>query len=394
MTTKISSPEQIKRTEKQIVECVLTEHFFSCLLLELKRSYTDEIPTMATDGVRLLINPEFVSTLDEAEIRGVLVHEVLHNALGHPWRKGDRDHTKCNMAMDYAINLEIDDYIHSGARLALPKGALLDQKYRGMSWEQIYAQLPDPPKGDKGGGGKGSGDGKGNGMGEVLDGGHTKDETSGKTLTDAEMAAKWKGKMAQAAQAARMQGKLPAGIARLVDDTLAPKIPWRSVLRRFLTDVVHNDYDWLKPDRRFLPDDIYIPDIGDEEAAGEVVVVVDTSGSVTDEIISEFFAEIRAIHGDLKPSNLRVMYCDAAVHEPVDEFGPEDTVIANPKGGGGTSFAPPFDWLVANHVEPKAVVYLTDLYGSHWDKIPGYPVLWACWSNEETIPFGELVKVS
>jgi len=380
--TTFNRDEQIKRAEKQIVECVLTEHFFSCLLLELTRSYTDEIPTMATDGVRLLINPEFVSTLDDAEIRGVFVHEVLHNALGHPWRKGDRNHQKCNMAMDYAINLEIDHYINTGARLALPKGARLDQKYRGMSWEQIYAGLPDPPEGGGGGG-----------VGEVLAGGHTKDDATGKTLTNEEMAAKWKGKMAQAAQAARMQGKLPAGIARLVDDTLAPKIPWRDVLRRFLTDTVRNDYDWMKPDRRFLPDDIYIPDIGDEEAAGEVVVVVDTSGSIDDKLLSEFFAEIRGIHRDLKPSNLRIMYCDAQVHEPVDEFGPDDTVIANPKGGGGTSFAPPFRWLEENHINPKALVYLTDLYGDHWDKIPGFPVLWACWSNEETIPFGELVRV-
>ena len=92
--------EQIARCEKQVLEIVLSEPFFACLLLELTRSYDDSIKTMATDGVRLIISPEFVSKLDDTEIRGVLVHEVLHNALGHPWRKGDRDHGKSNRAMD------------------------------------------------------------------------------------------------------------------------------------------------------------------------------------------------------------------------------------------------------------------------------------------------------
>ena len=375
--------EQVKRCEKQIVECVLTQPFFASLILCLRRSYVDDIPTMATDGVRLLISPAFVATLEDSEIRGVLVHEAMHCALGHPWREGDRDHEKSNRAMDYAINLEIDDYIQTGGKLALPKGGLLDQQYRGDSWEQIYTKLPDNPPGGGGGG---------CGMGESMKGANPIDPATGKPMTNDEMAALWKGRLVQAAQAARMQGNLPAGMERLVGDLIAPKVPWRSVLRRFLTDTVKADYDWMKPDRRFMDQDIIIPDIGDEEAAGEIVVAIDTSGSIDGPMLDAFAAELNSIHKDLKPSKVHVVYCDAAVAH-TDEFGPDDQLVLNPKGGGGTDFSPVFDWVEEQGIQPKALVFLTDLYGSHWGRIPQYPVLWACWSECEDVPFGEVISV-
>lgn len=220
--------EILKRAEKQVIELVMTQPFFASLFLGLKRSLSDEVDTMATDGESLLINPKFVKDLTDNEILGVYVHEVLHVALGHPWRKGDHEHRKANMAMDYAINQIIEDLIASGQKgISLPKGALIDPQYNGMSWEEIYQRLPDQPPGGNPGG-------SGGGCGEVLDGANPVDPTTGKAKSNDDMVAEWKGKLAQAAQAARMQGNLPAGIERFVDEILSPKVPWRSVLRRFL----------------------------------------------------------------------------------------------------------------------------------------------------------------
>lgn len=379
--------EQIKRCEKQVVELVMSHPFFASLFLNLTRSYTEEVDTMAVDGVSILINPQFVKECSDSDILFTLVHESLHCALGHPWRKGDRDHQTANMAMDYAINLILDDLIKAGCRnLSMPTGGLLDPKYAGMSWEEIYAKLPPPPPG-----GNGNGGGK-CGCGEVLDGAAPPDPKTGKPRSGDDMVADWKNKLAQAAQAARMQGNLPAGVERLVDSILAPKVPWRTVLRRFLTEIIRNDYDWMKPDRRFLPDDIYLPDIGDEEAAGEIVVAFDTSGSIDQQLLDSFMAEVNAIHSDLRPIKTHCVACDAAVHNTA-EFGPDDTIIFSPQGGGGTDFAPVFDWVEKQRINCKALVYLTDLYGSHRDTPPGYPVLWASWSDCTSVPWGQVVQV-
>ena len=381
--TTAERAEAIRWCEKQVVEMVLGHHFFASLLLGLKRSYDDSVPTMCTDGECLKIGPAFVHGIEDEEIRGVLIHEVLHCALGHPWRRGDREPRKFNYAADYAINLLIDDYIKAGNPVALPQGCLLDQQYRDLSTEAIYARLPDPPQG--GGGAPGTGD-------DIMEGANPTDPATGKPKSNEEMASEWKGRMVQAAQAARMQGNLPGCIERFVGEMIEPKVPWRQVLRRFLTDTVKSDYDWMKPDRRFMPMDIYIPDIGDEEAAGEIVVAIDTSGSIGNDMLNAFTAELNSIHKDLKPSKVHVVYCDAAVAH-VDEFGPDDQLTLTPQGGGGTDFSPVFEWVEEQQLRPKALVYLTDLYGSHYYKQPDYPVLWACWSECTDIPWGELIAV-
>ena len=88
---------------------------------------------MATDGVSLFYNPAFVETLNAAELAGVLAHEVMHPALQHHTRRGDRDRNRWNMACDYAINPLLLD-----AGLTLPKDVLIDHRFRGMSAERIY----------------------------------------------------------------------------------------------------------------------------------------------------------------------------------------------------------------------------------------------------------------
>jgi predicted metal-dependent peptidase len=94
------------------------------------------IATMATDGVSLYFNPEFVERLSSAELIGTLAHEVMHPALQHHTRRGERDPKRWNMACDYAINPMLLD-----AGLSLPEEVLYEAHFRGMSAEEIYNRL-------------------------------------------------------------------------------------------------------------------------------------------------------------------------------------------------------------------------------------------------------------
>ncbi|WP_084080701.1 DUF2201 family putative metallopeptidase [Edaphobacter aggregans] len=82
----------------------LDHPFFGPLLFRLSGEASGSIQTMATDGVSLFYNPKFVETLNAAELAGVLANEVIHPALQHHTRRGDRDRKRWNMACDYAIN--------------------------------------------------------------------------------------------------------------------------------------------------------------------------------------------------------------------------------------------------------------------------------------------------
>src|SRR4051794_22117135 len=124
------------RIQKARTALVLDHPFFGSLLFRLKGVESRSIKTMATDGITLYYNPEFVDTLTAATLAGALAHEVLHPALHHHVRRSGREPKRWNVACDYAINPLLVD-----AGLNLPEGVLLDNRFRGMSAEQIYNLL-------------------------------------------------------------------------------------------------------------------------------------------------------------------------------------------------------------------------------------------------------------
>jgi predicted metal-dependent peptidase len=86
---KVQSAIERKLTRAR-TQLLLNQPFFGTLCLRLKL-VAGELPTMATDGRRIVYDPAFVEELTAAELEAVLAHEVLHCALGHHCRRGERD---------------------------------------------------------------------------------------------------------------------------------------------------------------------------------------------------------------------------------------------------------------------------------------------------------------
>ena len=123
---------------------------------------------------------------------------------------------------------------------------------------------------------------------------------------------------------------------------------------------------------------------------GEIVVAIDTSGSIDQPTLNAFGAEIKAIVGNARPKKTTVIYCDAAVNH-VDTFEPNDELHFDMHGGGGTNFCPPFEYVAENGLKPVCFVYLTDGYGP-FPSAPEFPTLWCC-TTEVVAPFGETVPI-
>ena len=141
---RIETPTS-RRIQKARTALVLDHPFFGSLLFRLKGRECRSIQTMATDGLSLYYNPDFVETLNAATLAGTLAHEVMHPALHHHVRRSGRDPKRWNMACDFAINPLLVD-----AGLNLPEGVLLDNRFRGMSAEQIYNLLESEASQDSG----------------------------------------------------------------------------------------------------------------------------------------------------------------------------------------------------------------------------------------------------
>lgn len=376
----LNDPE--KRMVKARANLVMAAPFFGSLALRLRLKEADKEAKddFTTDGIHIFYKPEAVKNYSIEDLTGQMAHLVMHPAFMHHTRRSNRDNKKWNRACDYAIN----DIVKS-AGMHLKHGTFHDPQYSGMSAEAIYAKLEeeegkDPPDGPGGGDDVG-------GDGGVQDSPSTPQQGGSQSQVNEEER-EWKTAVIQAAHVAKQAGKLPSAIDRMIEELTAPVYPWKDVLRRFATERAQDDYSWKKGNRRFLYQDLYLP-TRESERAGVMVVTIDVSGSVTDKELAEFGAEVKAIHTDIKPSDLYVIYCSAAIHH-VDHYKPEDDVVIEPHGTGGTDFVPPFEYLEEHQIAPQCFIYLTDGYGRFPEEEQApFPVLW-CINNEQVIPpFGE-----
>jgi predicted metal-dependent peptidase len=391
-----------QRIQKARTSLILDHPFFGSLLFRLKGRESRSIQTMATDGVSLFYNPEFVETLNAATLAGALAHEVMHPALHHHVRRSGCDPTRWNMACDFAINPLLVD-----AGLNLPEGVLLDHRFRGMSAEQIYNLLETEAAPDSGSedeesesGGEGTSAeqplaGEANepsapmtdgGIGQVLDAPAPDEETP----AIEEQAREWDIAVNQATTVARHAGKVPAGLNRTLEGAAEAAVDWRELLRRIWSETTLADYSWMRPNRRHLWTGLYLPGVV-REGVGEVAIAVDCSGSVSARQLRLFEAEVRSILEGQRPERVYVLYFDAVVQK-VETYETGQRIDLNPVGGGGTEFGPCFEWLDARGIRPQILVFLTDLYGSFPQSAPSYPVLWASTGSRKA-PFGEVIPM-
>lgn len=116
--------------------------YFAPALKALTPIYTNAVDTMATDGIRLFMNPRFTDGLTDQQTIFVLLHECMHNILNHMTREkqaGHTDHTRANIAADYECNgiLEDENLVKKGTTKSLH--GYIDLKYSGWAYERIYA---------------------------------------------------------------------------------------------------------------------------------------------------------------------------------------------------------------------------------------------------------------
>ena len=395
--------EAALRIQKARTGLLLDHPFFGTLLFRLRGQERRSIKTMATDGVSLFFNPDFVTTLTQTELRGALAHEVMHPALQHHTRRGNRSKERWNMACDYAINPLLLD-----AGLTLPQGVLVDQRFRSMSAERIYnliesednpQQQPEQRDSDNGSGTSGGAGHESDepenppdtpgGIGQVLDAPEPEPGTEEQSAE--EQARDWQIAVEQAETLAKLAGKTPGGLARTLEAGANAAVDWRELLRRLWSETAPADYSWMRPNRRHIWAGLYLPGVV-REGAGEVAIAVDCSGSINRRQLGLFEAEARSILEGQRPSRVHVLYFDAVIHR-VDTYEAGQPIHLAPVGGGGTRFEPCFEWLNERGIVPQTMVFLTDLDGSFPSEEPVYPVLWAS-TSELTAPFGQVIPMS
>jgi predicted metal-dependent peptidase len=376
-----------QRVTKSHIAIMRSKEFcmFAGVLSVGKVMFTDDIPTACTNGRDVMYNADFIKTLDDKELNFVVLHEALHKVYQHMhlWKKLFKiNPMAANMAADYVVNYAIHEADEYGVVAQRPDSALFDLQYKGMTTKQIFDKLMQDAK-DNGGG----------------QGGHdTHDWEGAESLSDEEV----KETAKQIDQALRqgeiIRGKMQGNKNRSINELLEPKVNWREQLRDFVTATCKNKdrTSWKRPHKRFLGQDVYMPSmIG--ETIGQVVIGIDTSGSIGDKELNEFLTEVVAICDDVSPSSIELLYWDTHVagHETYNQ-GDYKSIFQStkPAGGGGTHVGCVNQYIKDKRITPEAIIILTDGYveedfGGSWD----FPTLWAITTRHITSPHGKTINI-
>lgn len=432
-----------KKVESARVVLVLDQPFFGYLLLSLKVIEDRTCKTAWVDGRSLGYNPTFIDGLTHDEIVGVLTHEVMHCALGHPWRRDGRTMLDWNIACDKPINTELRDAgFHLPANVYYAEG---DEVGKSAEWiyGRLQAQPPQPPDnpqpdedepeededgestdgqpgkpdededgdedgdsgegkdgqpgedgesgdGDESGeqdGDKAGGNGKPDPQGELRDAPTGDDEDGDPAPTEQE----WKEKTMSAALQAQAQGKLPGGLKRLVEQAQKPKIDVRSLLLRFFSERSNSDYSWTMPNQRYIAQGLYLPALK-SEALGHVAIANDTSGSRGNVAMDQARKIVESVIEECNPVAVTVYHVDADVHQTARMEQGEPLDWNTDGGGGGTDFRPAFE-AAATEPDIVCLVYITDMFGTFPEVPPPFPVIWLSTTEHFEAPFGETVYV-
>jgi len=202
----------------------------------------------------------------------------------------------------------------------------------------------------------------------------------------------WKQRMAGAAQSAMQAGKLGDDMARMLDFLLQPELPWRNLLAQYMTSIARDDYSYTRPNSR-RGDPAIFPSL--RSAQINIIIALDTSGSISDDEINEFVSEIDAIKSVMR-AQITLHTCDSSLNEngpwlfeAWDEFKVPEKII----GGGGTSFKPVFEWAEKRDIAPDLLVYFTDAEGAFPEHEPNFPIIWLV-KGKKKVPFGQRIQLN
>ena len=397
---EFSQQEKAKIVEKLTtarIGLLLRHPFFGNMATRMKLIDASEwCSTLATDGRNFYYSNDFVNELTPKQCEFGFAHEVLHNVFDHLGRRDSRIPELSNIAADYAVNQilkderigEVPDWIK----------IFQDNKYRGWSYEQIYDDLYD--KADKidlselgelldehldgegdGGGGGGDKDGDKEGKGRPK---LTAEEK--KAIKD-----EIKEAMVAAAQAAGA-GKIPAGVARMINTFTEPKMDWRQMLRMNIQSIIKSNFSFSRPNRKSQHCGAVLPGMMTEETI-DVSVAIDMSGSISNVQAQDFLSEVKGIMDEYVDFKLDLWCFDTEVYNYARFTGDsaDDILSYEPKGGGGTDFDVNYEFMKNEGIEPKRFIMFTDGYpcGS-WGDENYCESLFIIHGNDEIIaPFGQ-----
>ena len=340
--------------------------------------FTEQVSTACTDGRTIWFGTKFFSQLNEKEFCFVWLHELLHVALRHHLRRGERNHKRYNIAADYVINLILQSVANRlPSVVKFPSGnneCLLDEKYRGLNESDVYDLLKDE-----------EGQGEGQGIGGVIDG--TFETPEQKQLEETRIAQT----IQRASLASRLAGSGKGGAIGEIADADSVKIKSvRALLSTFVDNTLPTLGNWSSPNKRLQAAGIHYPTIHKHNLA-KLCFAVDTSVSVDMPSVERMLGVVQDVFDSTAFDQIALVFFNDGIYSKRVFKSGEKLVLPDIEIGG-TSFDEVFEY--AKSEKCLGLIMLTDGQSSIPEKPARMTVAWLLTGCvNEDIPYGKKIKI-
>jgi len=361
---KIITNEKLDQAKTKLM---LENPYFGTLVTSIDLRVNNNIASFRPLGDVLEYNNEYLEVLSVNEVTTVLANSAMHQALFHSDRGKDRVSSVWTLASDYAIN---DLLVENG--FMLPPMANYSSRFEMLYAEQIYTILLSELdlKDD-----------------ETQDEKEQESEEMEEQDIPEELLAQEEYELLVEQLNIKLEkhGDLPKGIERFITSRKEPQISWRDELYRYVNTHAKSDYRMFPSSKKHLYRGIALPSIYGEEL--KIVVAIDTSASIDDDLLEIFLAELYEIMQVFMHYVIELIECDANIQN-IQRLTPQEPLEPTLKGGGGTDFTPVFDYVIDMNEDFKFLIYFTDGKGTFPSYEPLIDTLWVM-PQEEKVPFGE-----
>ncbi len=350
----------LEKLKKAKTKLMLEHPYFGSIASALEFEQSDDIESFESNGILFKYNDDFLNKCSIEEIEFTLANASMHYALCHQNREQQRESWLWQLATDYAINSML-----LKNNLYPPEKINYQSRFEGMYAEEIYAILES----------------------EIDEKDYIEQEQKSKKIvhdesTDIEF-------LEQLLQKSLKSDELPKDIERFFPKIYESQINWRDELRKYLDHFRKDDYRFFPPNKRYIHQGIALPSLTSELL--KIIVAIDTSGSINEELLGKFFAEFEAIMQSFSNYEIELIACDSKIQYH-QTFYPGDTLAYQTKGGGGTDFRPVFEFVEKEIDNPSLLIYFTDANGRFPKIEPSFDTLWVL-SEKSEVPFGEILFI-
>jgi len=384
---------QTERLQKIRTKLLLTDSpkfVFIANLLQVQDVFDTTIETAATDGSSIRWNPAFIDSITDAELLGVMIHELMHIGLLHNVTAiGFDDHKRLNIAADLAINSIIKDM-----GLKLPAGGCFAGEgpfahlKPGKSLEEYYSDLQDMADDEL--------PNEQPGAVEAAGSEERRNTPPGKSpAMSSEMAGEiLRAVVGEALRKSQSAVELPQVLSKAIQAALAEKVDYKHILRKYRTKLTRGGQDWNRPNRRVAASGAQIAR-NRTRKINNVLVLLDCSGSMSESQVGEMLTEIHAVFSEVAGSVHVWQHDTKIVHKDELQAGKPLPAIER-KTFGNTSHVQPFAEIVESGINADVVICMTDCQTRYPDEFGAKDVLWISntpVSDYNVPPVGELIVI-